>query len=187
MNKTVKFCLTMLLLVLSGCWGDYRTASREPAGIAPPVEATQEAVIQVYGAPTWGWRGWFAIHTWIAVKPAGAPAYTVYEVIGWRQNRGLPVVRIEADAPDRLWYGKRPELLLDLRGDEAARLIPRVDAAAKSYPWPNDYAAVPGPNSNTFPAWIAMQVPELGLQLPFRAIGAGYVKNAVPVSAMPAD
>ena len=32
-----------------------------------------------------------------------------------------------------------------------------------------------GPNSNTFTAWIAKQVPELELDLPFSAIGSGYV------------
>ncbi len=178
MIRSAKILLFSCVIALVGCAGDYRTASRESAGIAPPALTTDQAVIQVYGASTWGWRGWFAIHTWIAMKPAGAQSYTVYEVIGWRKNRGLSVVRIAEDAPDRYWYGKRPELLLDRRGDEAARLIPEVDAAARSYPWPNDYQAVPGPNSNTFPAWIALQVPDLGLELPFRAIGSGYVKNA---------
>ena len=34
--------------------------------------------------------------------------------------------------------------------------------------------AFPGPNSNTFTAWIAKKVPELELDLPFTAIGSGY-------------
>jgi hypothetical protein len=37
------------------------------------------------------------------------------------------------------------------------------------------YKAFPGPNSNTFTAWIAAQVPELEVDLPFSAIGRGYV------------
>jgi hypothetical protein len=37
------------------------------------------------------------------------------------------------------------------------------------------YKAFPGPNSNTFTAWIAEQVPELEVDLPFSAIGRGYV------------
>lgn len=99
----------LLLLVLAACTAnDYRTASREPAGIDPSPAASKAAVLQVYGAPAWGWRGWVAIHTWIAAKPTNAESYTVYEVIGWRQRRGLPVVRSEADLPDRYWYGKRP-------------------------------------------------------------------------------
>jgi hypothetical protein len=166
-----------MIITLAGCAGDWRTASRESAGIAPPL-TKKEAVIQVYGASTWGWRGMFAIHTWIATKPEGASSYTVYEVIGWRQRRGMSVVRIAKDLPDRYWYGERPQLLLDRRGKEAARLIPQIDEAARSYPWPDEYKAFPGPNSNTFPAWIAAKVPELGLELPLRAIGRGYVDNA---------
>lgn len=172
--------LIMILLCLAGCTTkDWRTASREPAGIAPNPAQTKEAVLQVYGAQTWGWRGWFAIHTWIAAKPTGAPDYTVYEVIGWRQYRGLPVVRIEKDLPDRYWYGERPRLLKEFRGAGVDKLINEVDQAAKSYPWPDTYKAFPGPNSNTFIAWISRRVPELGLKLPFSAIGSGYVDSAV--------
>lgn len=157
---------------------DWRTASREPAGIAPAPATTRDAVLQVYGASAWGWRGWFAIHTWIAAKPANEDAYTVYEVIGWRQRRGLSVVRIEKDLPDRYWFGERPRLLKEVLGERAAKLIPAVDQAARNYPWPDTYQAFPGPNSNTFIAWIAKQVPDLGLDLPFSAIGSGYVSHA---------
>jgi len=165
----------LLLFLIAGCaTKDHRTANRESAGIAPNPALNREAVLQVYGASTWGWRGWFAIHTWVATKPANAESYTVYEVIGWRQRRGLPVIRIEKDLPDRHWYGERPRLLKELRGDGVDKLITAVDQAAKAYPWPNTYKAFPGPNSNTFTAWIAKQVPELGLELPFSAIGSGY-------------
>lgn len=169
--------LALIALFLPGCFGegDWRTASRAPAGIAPVPDQTREAVLHVYGAPAWGWRGWFAIHTWIATKRSGAPAYTVYEVIGWRENRGLPVVRIEQDYPDRYWFGEKPRLLKEHRGPGVDRLIDAVDRAAQSYPWPHSYRVFPGPNSNTFTAWIAEQVPELELDLPFTAIGSGYV------------
>lgn len=164
-----------MLILLTGCsGGDWRTASREPAGIAPDPATTPEAVIQVYAAPTFGWRGWFAVHTWIATKGSDDDGYTVYEVIGWRQRRGLPVVRIERDAPDRYWFGERPKLLADQRGDGVDDLIARVDAAARSYPWSDRYEAFPGPNSNTFIAWIINQVPEIKAELPFSAIGSGY-------------
>ena len=51
--------------------------------------------------------------------------------------------------------------------------------AAERYPWANEYTLVPGPNSNTFPAWIGLQVPELELNMPFRAIGSGYADTEV--------
>jgi hypothetical protein len=172
----VRYILLGLLLFLgSGCAGkDWRTASRDSAGIAPHPQSTPEAVLQVYGAPTWGWRGWFAIHTWFAAKHTGASSYTVYEVIGWRQYSGLPIVRIEKDLPDRCWYGERPRLLKEHRGSGVDELIDAVDRAARAYPWSGTYRAFPGPNSNTFTAWIARQVPQLGLSLPFSAIGSGY-------------
>jgi hypothetical protein len=49
--------------------GDWATASRQSAGIAPDPALTREAVVQVYGARAFRWRGAFAVHTWIAVKP----------------------------------------------------------------------------------------------------------------------
>ena len=54
-------------------------------------------------------------------------------------------------------------------------VIDAVDRAAHAYPWKTTYKLFPGPNSNTFTAWIAKQVPELELDLPFSAIGSGYV------------
>jgi hypothetical protein len=176
-GRPVKAALLCLALILaSGCLGhsDWRTASREPAGIAPDAAATREAVLMVFGAPTWGWRGWFAIHTWIAAKRTGESSYTVYEVIGWRLRRGESVVRIENDLPDRRWYGKTPRLLREHRGEGVDALIDAVDRAARAYPWPDSYKAFPGPNSNTFTAWVARRVPSLGLSLPFSAIGSGY-------------
>ncbi|HEX5773949.1 MAG TPA: DUF3750 domain-containing protein [Geomobilimonas sp.] len=168
--------LAVLLVSLAGCSAnkDWRTASREPAGIAPDPAVTNEAVLQVYGADAWGWRGWFAIHTWIAAKRTGEPSYTVYEVVGWRQRRGLPVVRIEKDLPDRYWFGERPRLLREHRGAGVDELIEAVDLAARAYPWADTYKAFPGPNSNTFTAWVARKVPQLELDLPLSAVGSGY-------------
>ncbi len=158
--------------------GDWRTASRKSSGIAPLPEEVSEAVLHVYGADAWGWRGWFAIHTWIAVKRRDGSFYTLYDVIGWRGYYGQPVMRITRDTPDRYWYGARPRLLKAHRGAVAEKLIDAVDAAARAYPWKSTYGVFPGPNSNTFTAWIARQVPQLGLELPFSAIGSGFVDQA---------
>lgn len=170
-------CFAVLLITNCSSGKDWRTASRESADIAPDPATTQEAVIQVYGADAWGWRGWFAIHTWIAAKKTGAAAYTVYDVVGWRQHRGNPVLRIAVDIPDRYWYGEKPRILVEHRGKGVDGLINAVDRAAKAYPWKRTYKAFPGPNSNTFTAWIAKKVPELKLELPFSAIGKGYVEQ----------
>jgi hypothetical protein len=176
--------LFVLLVGRSVIAQDWRTASHEPVGLAPDPAATSEAVVQVYGARTWGWRGSFGVHTWVAVKPAHAAAYVVYEVIGWRLRWADSVVAIHARAPDARWYGNAPELYADKRGEEAQKLIPRIDAAARSYPYPSEYTAWPGPNSNTFVAWITRAVPELGVDLPPTAIGKDYLGGAL-VGAAP--
>lgn len=177
--KNLELLLTFVLIgmVLTSCSAgkDWRTASREPAGIAPDPSITNEAVLHVYGARAWGWRGWFAIHTWISAKRTGETFYTVYDVVGWRGYHGQPVLRIAPDIPDRYWYGEKPRILKEHRGTGVDELIAAVDKAARAYPWKTTYKAFPGPNSNTFTAWIAKHVPELGLDLPFPAIGSGYV------------
>ncbi len=150
-------------------------ASREPAGLAPDPVTTTEAVIQVYGARAYSWRGYFGIHTWIAVKPTGAQAYTIYEVIGWLQRRKAPVLVIYENAPDRRWYGNVPEILMEKRGEGVDMLIKKIDQAARSYPYAKDYTIWPGPNSNTFTAWVSRNVPELRLDLPPTAIGKDYL------------
>ena len=162
---------------------DWRSASREAVGLAPDPAATPEAVVQVYGARTWGLRGLFGVHTWVAVKPAGAKAYTVYELIGWRLRWADSAVVIHQRAPDARWFGNAPELLAEKRGAEADQLISRIDAAARAYPYAGEYTVWPGPNSNTFTAWIARAVPELEVDFPATAIGKDYLGSALVGSA----
>ncbi|MBL8496358.1 DUF3750 domain-containing protein [Nitrosomonas sp. JL21] len=158
---------------------DWWNASREPVGLAPDPAVTPEAVIQVYGARAYSWRGYFGIHTWIAVKPTNANSYVIYEVIGWLQRRKRPVLVVYENVPDRRWYGNIPELLLDKRGQGVDALIEKIDRAAQTYPYPRNYTLWPGPNSNTFTAWVSRAVPELRLDLPPTAIGKDYLGSRV--------
>jgi hypothetical protein len=164
-------------LAFSGQLGaaDWRTASREPAGIAPDPATTPEAVVQVYSARAWSWRGWFGVHTWIAVKPSNAAEFTVHEVMGWYIRRTGSAVVSRQRAADGYWYGNRPELLGDIRGPGVDAIIERIAAAVKDYPYPDRYHVWPGPNSNTFTAFVLRQVPELRVDLPSTAIGKDYL------------
>jgi hypothetical protein len=162
---------------------DWRSASREPVGLAPDPATTSEAVVQVYGARTVGMRGVFGVHSWVAVKPPRADAYTVYEVTGWKLRWSDTAVSVRARAPDARWFGAAPELYAEARGAKAEPLIARIVAAAASYPFAKEYRAWPGPNSNTFTAWITRQVPELRADLPPTAIGKDYLRGQVLASA----
>jgi len=178
--------LALVLLVLAAGnthAQDWRTASRASVGLAPDPATTREAVVQVYGARAVRWRGYFGVHTWIAVKPTAAPSYTVYEVIGWRLRWTDSVVAIQERVPDGRWFGNRPELLAEQRGEHVDELITRIDRAARSYPFAGEYTVWPGPNSNTFTAWVARAVPELGLDLPATAIGKDYLPEGIFATA----
>lgn len=174
-------CLTVFLEHAEA--NGWRTASRESAGIAPDPTITPEAVIQVYGARAYSWRAYFGIHTWIAVKPTQAEAFTVYEVIGWRLKRNRRVLVSHQSPPDSRWFGSMPEVLADKRGEGVDELITRIEKAASDYPFKRQYSVWPGPNSNTFTAWVSRFVPELELDLPPTAIGKDFLGHQLFDSA----
>lgn len=174
--RRVGYALIVLLLVTASACSrrNWSETTRESAGLAPTPEEYGDAVVMAFRARTWGMRGLVADHTWVATKAQNAPSYKVYEVVGWRRSSQQSVVRIREDVPDRHWYGAEPIVIADVRGPEARELVERVAQAAALYPYPFEYRAFPGPNSNTFTAWISKQVPELELRLPLRAVGRSY-------------
>lgn len=178
--------LALLFVGFSGELGaqSWRTASRAPAGFAPDPATTPEAVVQVYAARTIGWRGYFSVHTWIAVKPTNAARYTVYDVFGYQLQRAGTVVRTSERAPDGRWYGAMPQVLADVRGPGVDAIIERIRAAVAAYPYSKSYHAWPGPNSNTFTAEVLRAVPELRVDLPAHAIGKDFLRW-VPVAKSP--
>ncbi len=161
----------------------WRTASREPVGVAPDPRTTPEAVIQVYGARTLGIKGILGVHTWVAVKPSQSLEWTVYEVVGWRLRYADTAVVVSHRAPDGRWFGSEPELYADKRGEGVDELIKRVHKAARDYPYAGEYGLWPGPNSNTFTAWITRAVPELEVDLPATAIGKDYLGDKLVAAA----
>jgi hypothetical protein len=191
MHRPSRFALSAVVLAAvtaaASCTNtrsDWRTASHAPADLAPDPGVVKEAVVQVYGARTFGAKGLFGVHTWVAVKPAEATEWTVYEVVGWRLRWSESALVVHSRAPDARWYGATPELYADRRGPGVEALIARIDTAARAYPYGAEYRAWPGPNSNTFTAWIARAVPELEIDFPATAIGKDYLGSAI-VGAAP--
>lgn len=162
---------------------DWRTAPRHASGVAlDPTQHRDTAIVTVLAARTFGWRGRFAIHPWILLKPKGATAYTRHEVVGWG---GARVVRENYALPDGLWFGATPFVLQHHQGVQAEALIPKIREAIKTYPFADRYTSYPGPNSNTFLAHIGREVPGLGLDLPPTAIGKDYRALSQPIGRAP--
>jgi len=156
--------------------GDWRNATHRATGLAPDPASYRDAVVQVYASRTFGWRGAFAVHTWLAAKPSGADRYTRYEVIGWRARGGGSALSIsDYGAPDAEWYGAPPRLIRNVRGADAEAIIARLREASSSYRYAMSYSAWPGPNSNTFLAHLGREIPALRLSLPVTAIGKDYL------------
>jgi hypothetical protein len=151
--------------------GDWRRADWSSAKLLPAAAVEPEATVHVFAARVGRWRGVFAHHSWVVVKEKDARAYTRFDVVGW----GTPV-RVNHREADGRWYGNTPELVTEVRGETAERLIPRIRAAVASYSYnaPGSYLAWPGPNSNSFVQHVLAEVPELYQALPPTAIGKDF-------------
>jgi hypothetical protein len=71
-----------------------------------------------------------------------------------------------------------------VRGPGVDALIERIEAAVQRYPYAHAYRVWPGPNSNTFTAFVTREVPELRVDLPPTAIGKDYL-GIKPVGITP--
>jgi len=120
--RPIRYLLVFLTLMLAGpavatvsgmasLGRDWHSAGRRSVGLAPAPATTAEPVLQIYGARAFGWRGAFAVHTWIAAKRVGAPSYTTYQVIGWHLWHGSSALVVREGVPDRQWYGSAPQPL----------------------------------------------------------------------------
>lgn len=181
MLKTLLMIFAVFFLVPLGLYAVYRAAVDDgltwsqadwsSAGLLPPAAAKPEALVHVYAGRVGRWRGVFAHHTWIVVKEKGATRYSRFDKVAW----GRPV-KVDGWAPDGRWYGNTPELIGAVEGPRAEALIPRIRQAVRSYPYDRSggYALWPGPNSNSFTAYVLAQVPEAGIALPPTAIGKDW-------------
>ena len=189
--------LVVLVLLLAGpmltlafgrasVQGDWRHATHRSTGQAPDPAAHREAVVQVYASRAFGWRGAFAVHTWLSAKAPDADHFTRYEVIGWNGGGGRSVVSIsDQRAPDAEWFGAAPRLVTDVRGPAAEAIIRKLPQAVADYPYATSYSAWPGPNSNTFLAHVGREIVELRMTLPSTAIGKDYLPISRLIAATP--
>jgi len=154
-----------------GRWSEARWSS---AKILPEASASNDAAIYIFSAMTGGLKGAVASHAWIVTKEKGADTYNRYDKVGW----GSPIRRNHRP-PDAFWYSNPPQLVKAITGVDAELLIPKVEGAIATYPYaePGGYQIFPGPNSNTFVAYVLRTVPELGAVLPPHAVGRDYLPD----------
>src|SRR5450830_387959 len=149
----------------------WRDADWSSTGALPPAGQFKPARLVVFTGTTGGWKGVFAVHSWIVLKRANAHDWTRYDVVGW----GNPV-RTNGWPADGRWFGNAPVAIADVSGPEAERLLPKIEAAVNQYRFrqAGDYRIWPGPNSNSFTAAVLRAVPELGVALPPNAVGRDF-------------
>ena len=160
----------------------WRNASWSSTGLLPNAADDSPARVMVFAGRAGGWRGIFAVHTWVVVKPENAATYTRYDVMGFGQP-----VRVNLHAPDAYWFGDKPQLVADVRGARAAAAIPKIEAAVRSYPYAGygSYRLWPGPNSNTFTATLLRAAPELAVAMPPEAVGRDFRADGALVGLTP--
>ncbi len=125
-------------------------------------------VVRIYATPLIETAG-LAVHTWVAYRAAPDADWRRWEVS--RSRRGpLRNVWSDQQASDDALFGLR-WVLAEFRGDEAWRIIDALENLAPQYPCWERYVVFPGPNSNTFVAWILEQA-QIDFVLPPHAIGA---------------
>jgi hypothetical protein len=160
----------------------WRSASWDSSGLLPEASALPDAEVMILATRTGRWKSIFAEHMSIVLKPQGAAEWTRYDVVGW----GNPVRRNNYPA-DAYWYGNTPYVVYKLEGAEAAALIPKIEAAVAAYPHSRrgSYTVWPGPNSNTFVAWVVRNTEGFGAELPPTAVGKDWLGNGLGFDRAP--
>jgi hypothetical protein len=195
MRRTVGFLKWFVLLAImlpiaagaalsysKGWAANWKSANWSSSGLLPQATGVPEARVVILAARTGRWKGIFAEHMSIILKPAGAAQWTRYDVVGW----GNPVRRDNYPA-DAFWYGNPPRILHEISGTEAARLIPRIEQSIAAYPYQQrgDYVVWPGPNSNTFVAWVVRNTEGFNAELSSVAVGKDWLGPGLALERAP--
>lgn len=125
------FCVYLVPgLAAAGLWAtrdrpaDWREARWTSSHALPDPATSRAARVTIFAATTGGFKGAFAVHSWIVVKRENGARYDRYDVVGWGQP-----VRKNAYEPDGYWYSNPPAKVWEASGPEAEALIPRIETA----------------------------------------------------------
>lgn len=115
-----------------------------------------------------------AVHYWFVVFDTRENAWSRWEV--WQDADVSPTswghIRKNLQRADWGVGGGKSRISAEWRGEKATRII-EVIHRPLDYPYRNTYRAWPGPNSNTYPAWVLHKA-KVSADMDPRAIGKDY-------------
>jgi hypothetical protein len=117
--------------------------------------------------------GWLAVHYWFVVFEPGGACHR-WEVWQTKNAGGTSVGHLHCDlkGPDAGVGGGPARIAAEWTGEQAAS-IRRILENCGHYPYCHRYLPWPGPNSNTFAAWVLRQA-GIAHRLPWKAIGRHF-------------
>ena len=135
------------------------------------------AVVELWYAPLPAPLSAFAWHHWFVVRAGDtADRWEVWQSLNaGGESRGF--VHKNLMRPESAVGGGDAVHLFTWRGGDADALCRALRRAWDSYPFQNIYRAFPGPNSNTFVAWVLRRAGlarDAALLLKRQAIGRGW-------------
>ena len=119
--------------------------------------------------------GAFAVHHWFVVfDDAGTchrwEVWQTKNAGGRSHNRAIGHVHCDLKAPEDGVGGGASRVAMEWKGDAAARIVAVLD---QPYPHAQRYRYWPGPNSNTFAAWVLGRA-GIEYALHWKAFGARF-------------
>ena len=110
-------------------------------------------LVQLRCAPLPFFFGWFADHYWFVVFDEASGACHRWEVWQTKDAGGTSFGHVHCDlkAPNDGVGGGPSRIAHEWHGSDAARIKEALD---QSYPYAHHYRYWPGPNSNSFVAWV---------------------------------
>jgi hypothetical protein len=117
--------------------------------------------------------GFLAVHYWFVVEDeTGRHRWEIWQT---REAGGRSFGHLHCDLkpPEANVGGGPTRVAAEWRGEEARRIAEVLSRCSEEYPFCSRYLAWPGPNSNTFVAWVLEQA---GIEqgLGWRALGRKY-------------
>ena len=119
--------------------------------------------------------GLIAAHFWFTVTDRRIDRCERWEVWQTPNAGGVSFGHLHCNlqSPDGGVGGSASVVTAEWRQDEARRLVEVLIRAKGEYPYRHHYRAWPGPNSNTFVAWVLRRA-KVAFPLPWKAHGKNY-------------